>query len=151
MTAVSLYDLIAREAGAGVTAYPQARDRAGWLAERLVESTIADWHRLVQYEDDLTPANRDDEGVALEIARSIHGLFQEWAAEAEQVLARTRQRASAGHRVANAEALEDAYGRTRARLKLTPEMIARSMEHVRRGEFVPAEELRDELRTRLRA
>jgi len=53
--------------------------------------------------------------------------------------------------VANAEALEDAYGRTRARLKLTPEMIARSMEQVRRGEFVPAGELRDELRTRLRA
>ncbi len=79
MTAVSLYDLIAREAGTGVTAAARARDRAERFAERLVESTIADWHRLVQYEDDLTPANWDDDGVALEIARSIHNLFQEWA------------------------------------------------------------------------
>jgi hypothetical protein len=47
--------------------------------------------------------------------------------------------------------LEDAYGRVSARLKLTPEMIARATEQVRQGQAIPIKELRDELRARVRA
>ena len=44
----------------------------------------------------------------------------------------------------------DAYGRVRARLKLTPEMITHAMEQIRQGQAVPMKELRDELRARVR-
>lgn len=141
MTAVSLFDVLARDG-------PPAADR---LAQKLVESALAEWDRLRQCEQEFTPAEWDAAGRTMEITRSIYALFEDWAAEAEQVLIRTRPRSASGHTVPGAEALEDAYGAARARLELTPERVARAMGQVGRGQFKPATELRDELRTRLRA
>src|SRR5690348_3785350 len=52
-------------------------------------------------------------------------------------------------RLARVDELQDALGRTRARLTVTPEQIAGAKEQVRQGRIVPAKELRDELHARL--
>jgi hypothetical protein len=69
------------------------------------------------------PPELDDE-----CNRALHRLYEVWAADAEQVLERSRRLAVSGRPVANAEDLEDAYGRVRGRLGLTPEMISRAMD-----------------------
>jgi hypothetical protein len=147
MTAIPLFDALARE---DRPAAPGG-GRAAALAARLVEALLADWQRLRQFQEEFAPANWDDPAAAMEVETSIYRLFEAWAAEAEQVLVRLRRLAAAGHPVAGAEALEDACGQAAARLRFTPERMARAMEQVRRGEFTPAKELRDELRARLRA
>jgi hypothetical protein len=151
MTAVSLFDLLAR-AGAGAGNGERARDeRLMQFAQGLVEEALADWERVRRYEEEFTSADWEPGGLGLEVTRSLYSMYEKWAADAEQVLARTRELATQGWAVASAESLEDAYGRVKARLKLTPEMVARAMEQVRQGQTVPAKELRDELRARIRA
>ena len=66
------------------------------------------------------------------------------------MLLRTRKLAEAGHPLEKAEALEHAFGRVQARLKWTPEKFDRAHEQVRRGEFIPLQELRNERTRRLR-
>lgn len=147
MVAVSLFDILVRsEMAAGNDSASAER-----LGQKLIEAALSDWERLKQYELEFAPVEWDDAGNALEITRSIHGLFERWAAEAEQVLTRTRKLTATGRNIPGAEMLEDAYGKVSARLKLTPEMIAQAVHQIRQGRSVPAKELRDELRSRLRA
>lgn len=146
MTAVSLFDLLAREGASSEDSHASLAQ----LAQTLVTNALADWQRLKDYEQQYTPGLDEDPRLALEITQSIYSMFREWADEAEQVLARVQHLSAAGHSVRNVAALEDAYGLARARLKLTPEKLMRAMEQVRNGNVVPAEELRNELRARLR-
>ena len=121
------------------------------LASRLVESSVADCERIERYESDFTPANLDDLKLVYEIDQSIHGLYSQWIGEAEQVYARGRRLESEGHVIPKITDLGDAIGRTRARLKMTPESLIHALEQVKRGEVIPAKELRDELNARLRS
>ena len=149
MTAVSLFDLLARE-GTSSSDDNQQTSLAE-LAQTLVSDMLADWKRLKEYEQRYSPGLNENPRLALEITRSIYLMFQEWAREAEQVLARVQKLAGSGQQRADITALEDAYGFALARLKLTPEKLVQSMQQVRSGNTVPAEELRNELRARLRA
>ena len=151
MTAVSLFDLLARAGSDADRGDRVAGERLVQFAQRLVEEALADWERVRRYEEQFGSADWGPGGLGLEVTRSLYSMYEKWAADAEQVLARTRHLASGGRIVASAESLEDAYGRVRARLKLTPDMLARAMEQVRQGQTIPARELRDELRARVRA
>lgn len=83
--------------------------------------------------------------------RSLYDVYQAWAADAEQVLARTRALVKAGCCVQNADDLEHAVGRVQARLNMTPEKFDRAREQIRQGLGIPLEEVRSELRARIRA
>lgn len=145
MTAIPLFDALARE---DRPAAPGG-GRAAALAARFVEALLADWQPIRQIQNEFGPADWDNPATATEVEKSIYRLFESWAADAEQVLLRLRWLAAAGRPVAGA--LEDAYGLAAARLRFTPERLATAMEQVRRGEFTPAKELKDELHARLRA
>jgi hypothetical protein len=49
--------------------------------------------------------------------------------------------------VENAEALQRAFGRVQARLKMTPEMFDRARKQIRQGQGIPMEVLRARVRT----
>lgn len=125
--------------------------RAGTLATQLIDSLLADRKRTLQIEAELTTSDWGDGKAAMEIEQAIYSLHKEWAAQAEQLLQRVRRLIAGGLAVTNAEAMEAAYASTLARLKFTPDKTARGMEQAGRGEFTPAEEMRNELRARLRA
>jgi len=147
MTAVALFDALAAEEANG----PRADERREQLAARLVESSLSDWQRVRQYEDDFSPANFDDLERVREIDRSICAMHSQWLAEAEEVCARARQVAAGGRTVPKIDELENAIGFTQARLMATPGQFVRAIEQVKRGEVIPAKEMRDELNARLRA
>lgn len=147
MTAVALYDALAQV----------ARDEKGSteglvrIAEKLVASSLEDLGRLTEYEQQCFMQDWRDARLHRVLTQSIYEMYQDWAREAEQVLVRVRRSAVGGESIARASELEKAAWRVAARLKLNPDQIERATEQVRRGETIPAEELRHELRARLRA
>lgn len=145
MTAVSLLDAVTRE-----DQPPAVHARAAGLADQMVENLLAERRRILRLEAEFAPVDWDDGQTAMEIERSIYSLHEEWAAEAEQVLLRVRRLAAQGLHVKDAGAMEDAYASGLARLKFTAEKTARGIQQARRDEFTPAQELRNELRARLR-
>lgn len=146
MTAVSLLDAVTRQDQPAAV-----HERAARLAGQMIDGLLAERRQICQLEADFAPADWNDVQAAMGVERSFHALHREWAAEAEQVLVRIRQLIKDGLNVKDAEALEDAYASSLGRLKFTPEKTARGMEQARRGEFTPAEELRNELRARIRS
>ena len=144
MTAVPLFDALAR-------GKKGRADEAGLteLAERLAQSMLEDLERIHEYEKRYGPSEYDAAG--MEVARTIHRMFEQWAADAEQVLLRMRKLAAEGLPVGQIELIEDACGRVRARLSLTPEETAHALEQVRQGRSIPVRDLRNELRARNRA
>ena len=147
MTAVSLFDLLARSDGTGSAAL----NRLAPFADRLVEAALADHDRLRRDEQAVLAARAGDhdDGLDLDLLRSLWDLYSDWARDAEQVLARVRTVVSNGH--GDLARLEDAYGTVRARLSVTPERLMQGRQQVSEGNAVPAGELRDELRARIRA
>ena len=136
MTAISLFDLLARDG---------ARDPLARFAESLVAGSLADYERLRTYEQQFATARLSEPAQELERDRAVWQRYSEWTDEAEQVLSRARARVAAGTAIEGLDRLDDAIGRTRARLSVTPEQLAKGREQVRQGQFVPARELRDEL------
>src|SRR5579864_1451469 len=132
MTAVSLLDAMTRDTKASAVDV-----RTLELAGQLVEAALAERLRVCRFEAEFAPTDWGDGQAVMEFERSIHALYAEWAAEAEQVLVRVRGLVSAGMQVRDAVALEHAYASTLSRLKFTPEKTARGMEQAHRGEFTP--------------
>jgi hypothetical protein len=123
----------------------------GVLAETYVQSALADWERVLDCERQFgamtfaTPAEQS------RVNRSLYEVYQKWAADAEQILLRTRQIIVAGGRIENVDSLEHAFGRVQARLKMTPEMFDRAREQIRQDQGIPMEGLRNGIRARVRA
>ena len=148
----TLYDVLVQAGGGGAAA--AAEPMAGhlkWMAERLVAEMLADLQRVREYEELCLAQDWRDAELHRHLTRSIYELYQEWAAEAEQVLGRVRPSSAAGSPIPRAGELEDQLWRVRARLQFTPERIERATDQARAGQTIPAEELRDELRARVRA
>jgi hypothetical protein len=120
------------------------------LVEKLVKSSREDYARLKDYEAEFGPslADEKDDEAALQVLRSIWALYAEWARDAEQVLARVKDLKASGHLIPEADGLFDDYSFARAQLAMKPEGIIRGMQQIRRGEVIPVEVLRDELRRR---
>ena len=146
MTPVSLLDAVTRE-GQGQSVHA----RAAALAGRLIEGLLAERRSICRIESEFASPDWGDGRIAMEVERSIYSLHREWAAAAEQVLVRVRRLVAEGLTVNDAEQMEDAYASTLSRLKFTPEKTARGVEQAIRGEFTPAEDLRNELRARIRS
>ena len=146
MTAIPLFDALKRDA-----APRNPPEQIGWLAQKLVDASLADFDRLLEYESHLGSSAADQPEANTDIGTSLYELFKQWALEAEQVLSRTRQLAQTGLQIHEVEKLEDAFGRVRARLQLTPRIIARARQQVANGEAIPMKELRNDLHARVRA
>jgi hypothetical protein len=152
MTVVSLYDII-EERGTAEPPDPAASgENLAGFAARMAKEACDEYARLRQYEEDFGDIPKeieDDDAACLKLLQAIWGAFRRWAKEAEEVLDRIKRLESMGHRVAGSEQLRDCLGRASARLTVTPEEIIESHQQVRRGEVIPAQVLRDELRARL--
>lgn len=144
MTAVLLYDALARSGRA-------ASGTSAELAEQMARSALEDLRRYEDYERRYGGVSGGTGEAELSLLRSVWQLFDGWARDAVQVLERVRECIGRGEAVASGEALEDAYGRVRARLGVTPEQILRGLQQIRDGKGIAGKELRDELRARLRA
>jgi hypothetical protein len=149
MSGTLLFDILASRgdprAGSGV-----APGSLPWLAQELLLASLADLDRLQLYERRLASSEGTEPSSELELLRSIFQMYDEWAREAEQVLARIRGLVPGEVPANEVDRLDHAIGTIRARLTVSPERIVKSKEQARQGEFVPAKELRDELHARLR-
>ena len=150
MTAVSLFDTLARQQAGPAMNDAELMSRRTALAEKLVASALADLQRAREYEQ-LLKSGTDGAGLlAGSLLESVGRLYGEWADEADQVVARVRSLGSQGAAIPGVSQLDDAIGRTRARLNVLPALLAGAIEQAHQGQFVPAKELRDELRARIR-
>jgi len=120
------------------------------LVEKLVKSAREDYARLQDYEAEFGPSLADpkDDDAALHVFKSIWSLYEQWARDVEQVLARVDELEAAGHVIPARPDLVNDLRFTRARLKVNPEIIIRGKQQARRGEAIPVEVLRHELRRR---
>ena len=145
MTAIPLLDALAT-----ANQSTKAMNRLATLASRMVEDLLEERGRIRRIEADFGTDDWSDLGGAIEIEGSIHSMYRQWASEAEQVLLRVRRLSEAGVVVDRTDVLEDAYASTLSRLQLTPEKTSRGIQQANTGAFTPAEELRTELRARIR-
>jgi hypothetical protein len=143
MTALPLYDLLARRDRPGTTG-----DLAQF-AGRLVQSALADLQLLGEYERHYASTDVEPE-FERQLIESIYEQYAQWAQDAQQILARVAD-LPAGTPVPGGDQLADAHGKVRARLCVTPRQMAEADRQVREANTVPASELRNELRSRLRA
>ncbi len=139
MSAVALYDILARGTRSAASA---------GLAAALVRDLVADLARLRVYEQFFGPPAGADASRMDEWDRTVWDLYHDWSNEAAKLLDRVRQPDSA---LPNLAELEDGYGRTMARLSVTPAQTARARRDARAGNTLPIQALRDELRARRRA
>jgi hypothetical protein len=109
-----------------------------WIAAALAEAKA-----LRQHDEHVYP--RDNEPMAMQVAKKLHAAWARWADQAEALLARARSLKGSSH-VPGLHDLEYATLRARAMLKISPEVMLARQEQVRRGEVLTAEEVRRELR-----
>ena len=141
MTAVSLFDVVAREDRAAQAGSGAASELTKFAA-LLIDDSLADLQRIRNHEEQL--ATSSPEPVCRpDVVRALWQLYRQWADDAEQVLARAK---SVDKSLQDIDRLDDAVGRVRARLSISPDQTIRAMEQAIRGEGIPAKELRDELR-----
>jgi hypothetical protein len=145
MSAVCLYDILARE----VRSHPDDRGGLPAFGKDLAQAAVNDWQRLRDYERKFTPSPDSDPAVLEEWDRSIWELHRDWANDAIKLLLRLRPLGAT--LMPDLQELEDAYGRTQARLSVTPVEMTRARADARAGRTIPVQVLRDELRARLRA
>jgi hypothetical protein len=150
MIAVSFLEALARDDGTAAIADPQRTGEVASLATKYVDAALAEWERVLECERQFGSIRFPTPAEQSKVNRSLYEVYQKWSDEAEQVLLRTRRLTQTGYAVENAEALEHAFGRVQARLKMTPELFDRAREQIRQGQGIPMEGLRDGLRARVR-
>jgi len=150
MIAVSFLNAIAHDDDAS-HADPRRVGEVALLARRYVDSALADFERVLECERQFCSTSFTTPADHSRVNRSLYAVYQKWAGETEQVLLRIRRLVRAGYPVNNAEALEHAFGRMQARLKMTPEMVDRAMEQIRLGQGIPMQELRKQRSAQVRS
>lgn len=139
MTAVLLFDNLS-DGGSS---------RKAALAEKLVASSLSDLDRISDYERTSIGTGRD---VPAALQQSINTLYSQWLDESAQVLTRVASlEAVPANLTLAAKRLEDSVGRVRARLSVSAVQQVSAINQAREGQFIPAEGLRNELRSRFRA
>jgi hypothetical protein len=125
-----------------------AKSNAG---TELINSLLGDLARLRASEDEQFQVEVGDFNLDLARLRSVWLTFEQWVNRAEQIRSKVCAEEASNLPHGALTALDDGIGCVRARLSVTPEQIAKANEQVRRGQWMPAKELRDEFNSRLRA
>ena len=116
------------------------------LAEQMVATSIKSGQMLRELRERMFPMS--DNPAALEVAHALRAEFLQWADEADAVFERASKLRQSGRSISGSEELGDLIGMTRAMLQITPEAHLQAVEQIRRGETVPIDEVRRELRLR---
>jgi hypothetical protein len=149
MTSSPLLDLLARE-GRAAAGVPQ-REELIRLLHKVITATLEDYKRIGEYEQSLAALPPTDDETDHQRFTLIYELYRAWAREAEAVVAGLPSLKAVGIEPDDVEALYDAMGFVGARLKLTPEKIARARQQVRDGQTIPIEDIRREIQARRHA
>ena len=148
MTATPLIDLVELEGR--LAQEGTRRQELLALVQRMITSLVEQSEQLHEYERQIHATPAANEQVELHRDETMYGLFQEWAAEAETLLDRLAAMTALEIDASQSTTLRDELGFARARLKLTPQKLARARAQIRAGQTVPIEVLRNELQARRR-
>jgi hypothetical protein len=155
MSALSLFDLAILRVRNTDPDTARGRDASNHLS-RIAESTVASLigqFEQVQYLDEAFATLEDEEAEEdafdSDLAIVMRNMYEECAREAERVLLRVDRLERDGRKIKDSGTLRDCYGRTMARLSVTLDAIARSLEDVKQGRVFSLGEVRNDLYARL--
>lgn len=138
MVALPLFD--------AVLSSGQGPGRAERVAIQLVQSGLSELADIQKLEDSVAP--EDPLAFDRRTAAAIRDMYEAWAQAAEALLVRVATVERQAGMVANAEALRDALGRTRAMLSVSLDQAERGLRDIAQGRTVSGQEARRELRLR---
>jgi len=142
MSLLSLFDLAmlrVRNTDADTPCSHESSDQLMKVAESAVVSLIARFEQVSHLDeafsapDELLSEEREEDAFDFELAIVMRNMYEECAREAERLLLRIDRLEREGRKVKESGTLRDWYGRTMARLSVTLDDIARSLEDVRQG------------------
>jgi hypothetical protein len=139
MVALPLFDAVL---SAGVSVERPAR-----VAAQVIEGALSDLQQIEKLDASVAPD--DPSQFDLRTASALRQMYEQWARDAQLLLERVEHLQLQSGRVALADALRRAHGRTRARLSVSLEDMEESLRDLREGRTVPIEEVRRELRLRV--
>jgi hypothetical protein len=139
MAALPLFDAVL---SAGVSVERPAR-----VAAQVIEAALSDLQQIEKLDASVAPD--DPSQFDLRTASALRQMYEQWARDAQLLLKRVEHLQLQSGRVALADALRRAHGRTRARLSVSLEDMEESLRDLREGRTVPIEEVRRELRLRV--
>jgi hypothetical protein len=139
MAALPLFDAVL---SAGVSVERPAR-----VAAQVIEAALSDLQQIEKLDASVAPD--DPSQFDLRTASALRQMYEQWARDAQLLLERVEHLQLQSGRVALADALRRAHGRTRARLSVSLEDMEESLRDLREGRTVPIEEVRRELRLRV--
>lgn len=116
------------------------------LAARLIDGLLAEAQTLDSLDAQMYPHAPD--AAARQRSRLVFDAWHRWIAEAEGLLRRAALLEQRGTGVPRLEELHRQVALARCAVKMTLEKVEHAREQVRRGETVPGEEVRRELRLR---
>lgn len=126
----------------------QAPERSTRIATHLVRFALDELAQIERLDENLAPEDPlqfDRPTVAW-----VRGMYERWADEAESLLARVDEIERHSSQIAGAATLRDAHGRTRAMLSVSLDELEKGGRDIAEGRAVPMEEVRRELRLRVR-
>jgi hypothetical protein len=146
MTGTHVFDRLASDGGAAAerTADHEALER---LAGQMVAASVASGNMLRELRERMFPAGDAAGGVA--VAKTLRREFEQWVADAEQVIERADRLESVGRAVPRTRELADLIGATRAMLSISLDDHLRSLRDTTHPATV--EELRRELQLKPRS
>jgi hypothetical protein len=115
-------------------------------AEHWVAAAIAEEKALRQHDDQLFADPRDP--AARPLIEHLRDVWQHWVEHAEELYDRIRKLDGISSPVMGLHDLGYLIGRAKAMLQMTPDVLAKRMDQVERGEVLTIEEVRRELRSR---
>jgi hypothetical protein len=148
MSALPLFDVVlSSHRRSRVTSAPSAAntDLLTDLTGKLVRSALTELQQIEALDASLAdhaPAEFDEHTAAI-----LHGMYDQWARDADAVLDRATNARELGVHLDSAIAdLRHAQGRVRAALAVTPQAVADARSDFAAGRSHPIEEVRRELR-----
>jgi hypothetical protein len=160
MSTLSLFDLTilrARLADPKTVSGNAAINQMMRVAENLVASLNSRFEQVEALDEALVEAmgksadeDLEEDAFDAEMSLVFRSMYEECAREAERVLLRVDRLERNGRKVKDSNALRNWYGRTMARLSITLDAIAHSMDDVRQGRVFSLAEVRNDLFARLR-
>ncbi len=123
-----------------------APSRRGRFVAKVVADCLQDLERIYEYEDELRPVDAEKMTADVSALEILWGMFGDWAAEAQALLARLESDAAL---VEPAADLRLGLDRVRARLTTSPRAIGVSMAMAATGNLIKGEDVRRELRDRV--
>lgn len=140
MSSLALYDTaVAMTGGNGI-----GRERADTrqLAEQLAASLLGDvqnlWDFYLSFSHEQNPGAEE----------RVRAQFEQWARDADAAIERIKQVRREQGEVARYEELYHAHGKVMAMLSVSLEDVREGRAQIRRGEGIPLEEVKRELRLR---